>query len=74
MTDLLAAVTQRVRFWRRGRVVLPLHHFRENLGGFGGDFRVAGGQRWEWLESMNSMQVKGAVFRPDNSVGQSPPQ
>lgn len=58
MTDLLAAVSQRVPFWCGGRVVLPLCRFRENLGGFGGDFRVAGGQRWEWLESMNSMQVK----------------
>ncbi|HBH94322.1 MAG TPA: hypothetical protein DDX91_01110 [Ruminococcaceae bacterium] len=74
MTDLLAAVTQRVRFWRRGRVVLPPHRLRENLGGFGGGFGVVDGQGWGWLESMNSMQVKGAVFRPDNSVGQGPPQ
>ena len=58
MTDLLAAVAQRVRFWSGGRVVLPLRRFRENLGGFGGGFGVAGGQGWGWLEIMNLMQVK----------------
>ena len=58
MTDLLAAVAQRVRFWSGGRVVLPLRRFRENLGGFGGGFGVAGGQGWGLWESMNLMQVK----------------
>ena len=50
MTDLLAAVAQRVRFWSGGRVVLPLRRFRENLGGFGGGFGVAvgrGGGGWK---------------------------
>ncbi len=58
MTDLLAAVAQRVRFWCGGRVVLPLRRFGENLGGFGGGIGVVGGQRWRWLKVMNLMQVK----------------
>lgn len=58
MTDLLATVAQRVRFWCGGRVVLPLCRLGANLGGFGGGFRMAGGQEWGWLEIMNLMQVK----------------
>ena len=75
MTDFLAAVAQRVRFWHRGRVVLPPHRFRENLGRFGGGFRVTGGQGWGVWESMNSMQVKfrAAFLPPESSLRRAKP-
>lgn len=69
MTSVLASVSQCVRFWRRGRVVLPLHRFRGNSGGFGGGFGVAGGQGRGWLEVKNLMQVKfRAAFLPPESL------
>ena len=75
MTDLLAAVAQRVRFWCVGRVVLPLRRFGENLGGFGGGFRVAGGQGWWWWETMNLMQVKfrAALLPPESLLRRAKP-
>lgn len=54
---------------------MPLRRFRENWGCSGGDFRVAGGQRWEWLESMNLMQVKfrAALLPPENLLRRAKP-
>ena len=74
MTDFEAAVSSRVRLWRKGRVTIPPNNSRADLGECRGVRETALRLARGVYGGMILMQVKRAGFRPGHSVGQSPPQ